>query len=138
MDKMELLCSKKERSELYVPTFRNNYAQMKIDGPKSHGKVFEDDGEHVWIWKKVNPDCTEIEFIYVKQEAEVWVSLLSAKSLFNNTLGYYCYEEGMNKEDITEIVALPRTDIALLNSKGLKAGQYVKLKYLNPKRTTAN
>ena len=84
-------------------------------------------------WKKVNPDCTEIEFIYVKQEAEVWVSLLSAKSLFNNTLGYYCYEEGMNKEDITEIVALPRTDIALLNSNGLKAGQYVKLKYLNPK-----
>ena len=40
-------------------------------------------------------------------------------------------EEGMNKEDIAEIVALPRTDIALLNSKGLKAGQYVKLKYLN-------
>ena len=25
-------------------------------------------------WKKVNPDCTEIEFIYVKKEAEVWVS----------------------------------------------------------------
>ena len=84
-------------------------------------------------WKKVNPDCTEIEFIYVKKEAEVWVSLLSAKSLFNNTLGYYCYEEGMAKEDVAEIVALPRTDIALLNSKGLKAGQYVKLKYLNPK-----
>lgn len=84
-------------------------------------------------WKKVNPDCTEIEFIYVKQEAEVWISLLSAKSLFNNTLGYYCYEEGMSKDDITEIVALPRTDISILNSKGLKAGQYVKLKYLNPK-----
>ena len=43
------LCSDKERSELYVPTFRNNYAQMKIDGPKSHGKVFEDDGDRVWI-----------------------------------------------------------------------------------------
>lgn len=53
LDTMELLCSKKERSELYVPTFRNNYAQMKIDGPKSHGKVFEDDGERVWIWKEV-------------------------------------------------------------------------------------
>ena len=26
---------------------------MKIDGPKSHGKVFEDDGDHVWIWDEV-------------------------------------------------------------------------------------
>lgn len=50
---MELLCSDKERSELYVPTFRNNYSQMKLDGPKSHGKVFEDDGDQVWIWKEV-------------------------------------------------------------------------------------
>lgn len=48
--RMERLCSDKERPELYVPTFRNNYAQMKLDGPKSHGKVFEDDGERVWIW----------------------------------------------------------------------------------------
>ena len=84
-------------------------------------------------WKKVNPECTEIDFIYVKEEAEIWVSLLSAKSLFNNTLGYYCYEEGMSKDDVTEIIALPRTDISLLSSKGLKSGQYVKLKYLNPK-----
>lgn len=53
LDAMESLCSNKERSELYVPTFRNNYSQMKIDGPKSHGKVFEDDGERVWIWKEV-------------------------------------------------------------------------------------
>lgn len=52
LDTMELLCSNKERSELYVPTFRNNYSQMKIDGPKSHGKVFEDDGDNVWIWKE--------------------------------------------------------------------------------------
>lgn len=50
---MELLCSDKSRSELYVPTFRNNYSQMKIDGPKSYGKVFEDDGERVWIWREV-------------------------------------------------------------------------------------
>ena len=53
LNTMELLCSNKERSELYVPTFKNNYSQMKIDGPKSHGKVFEDDGEQVWIWKEV-------------------------------------------------------------------------------------
>lgn len=50
---MERLCSDKEHQELYVPTFKNNYSQMKIDGPKSHGKVFEDDGENVWIWSEV-------------------------------------------------------------------------------------
>lgn len=53
LDTMERLCSDKTHSELYVPTFRNNYSQMKIDGPKSHGKVFEDNGEQVWIWKEV-------------------------------------------------------------------------------------
>lgn len=50
---MERLCSDKEHPELYVPTFKNNYSQMKIDGAKSHGKVFEDDGENVWIWSEV-------------------------------------------------------------------------------------
>jgi len=50
---MEHLCSDIEHSELYVPTFRNNYSQMKLEGPKSHGKVFEDDGENVWIWSEV-------------------------------------------------------------------------------------
>lgn len=53
LETMELLCSDKAKSELYVPTFRNNYFQMKIDGPKSYGKVFEDDGERVWLWKEV-------------------------------------------------------------------------------------
>ena len=53
LDAMEQLCSKKERSELYVPTFKNNYSQMKIDGPKSYGRVFEDDGDRVWIWEEV-------------------------------------------------------------------------------------
>ena len=50
---MERLCSNKDRPDLYVPTFRINYAQMKLDGPKSLGKVFEDDGDRVWIWDEV-------------------------------------------------------------------------------------
>lgn len=50
---MERLCSDSNNSELYVPTFKNNYSQMKLDGPKSHGKVFEDDGETVTIWHEV-------------------------------------------------------------------------------------
>ena len=29
---MERLCSDKERPDLYVPTFKNNYSQMKLDG----------------------------------------------------------------------------------------------------------
>ena len=53
IDVMERLCSDKDKPELYVTTFKNNYAQMKLDGPKSHGKVFEDDGEKVTIWHEV-------------------------------------------------------------------------------------
>ena len=83
-------------------------------------------------WRNVNAEYTNFDFIYVKKTAEVWISLLSAKSLFNNALGYYCYEEGMAKEDIKEVIAFPRTDIAWFNKKGLKSGEYVKLKYLNP------
>lgn len=83
-------------------------------------------------WKSVNAKYTDENYIYIKEEAEVWISLLSEKSLFNNVLGYYCYTEGMSKDDIDEIVALPRANIALLNRSGLKYGEYVKLKYLNP------
>ena len=83
-------------------------------------------------WRNVNDEYITSDFIYVKKTADVWISLLSAKSLFNNALGYYCYEEGMTKEDIKEIIAFPRTDIAWFNKKGLKSGEYVKLKYLNP------
>lgn len=53
IDMMERLCSEKDHQELYVPTFKNNYSQMKIDGAKSHGRVFEDNGKNVWIWSEV-------------------------------------------------------------------------------------
>lgn len=53
LNMMERLCSDKERPDLYVPTFRNNYSQMKTDAGNPHGKVFEDDGERVWIWEEV-------------------------------------------------------------------------------------
>lgn len=53
IDDMEHLCSDKNNQELYVQTFKNNYSQMKLDGPKSHGKVFEDDGKTVAIWHEV-------------------------------------------------------------------------------------
>ena len=66
LTEMEQICSNKECSELYVPTFRNNYAQMKIDGPKSHGKVFEDDGEHVWIWKEVETELRKYQDAFLE------------------------------------------------------------------------
>jgi len=66
---LEGLCSDKEHPELYVPTFKNNYAQMKIDGPKSHGKVFEDDGVNVWIWQEVEEVLLKYKpNFYVREE----------------------------------------------------------------------
>ncbi len=53
LNDLEEICSKEEIVELYVPTFRNNYYQMKIDGAKTYGKVFEDDGKVVKIWSEV-------------------------------------------------------------------------------------
>ena len=84
-------------------------------------------------WRKVKDEYTTADFVEVEKEAEIWISLLGEKSLFNNALGYYCYTEGMTKGDISEIIALPRTNISWLKSTGLKSGEYVKLKYLNPK-----
>lgn len=62
---MEQLCSDKEHLDLYVPTFKNNYSQMKLDGPKSHGKVFEDNGDEVWIW-------SEVEITLIKYKASFY------------------------------------------------------------------
>lgn len=65
---MERLCSDKEHPELYVPTFKNNYFQMKLDGPKSHGKVFEDDGENVWIWSEVETVLLQYKDSFYQRE----------------------------------------------------------------------
>ena len=83
-------------------------------------------------WRKVKEEFTTADFVLVEKEAEVWVGLLSEKSLFNNVLGYFCYTDGMSKEDISEVVAFPRANISLLKSTGLHADEYVKLKYPNP------
>lgn len=66
---MERLCSDKERPDLYVPTFKNNYSQMKLDGPKSHGKVFEDDGDRVWIWDEVEETLMKYKNSFYVEEA---------------------------------------------------------------------
>ena len=65
---MERLCSEKEHPELYVPTFKNNYSQMKIDGAKSHGKVFEDDGENVWLWSEIEDTLLKYKLSFYSRE----------------------------------------------------------------------
>lgn len=68
IDEMEHLCSDKNVPELYVPTFKNNYSQMKLDGSKSHGKVFEDDGENVWIWSEVEETLMKYKTSFYSEE----------------------------------------------------------------------
>ena len=65
---MERLCSDEEHPQLYVPTFKNNYFQMKFDGPKSHGKVFEDDGKNVWIWSEVETVLLQYKDSFYQRE----------------------------------------------------------------------
>lgn len=65
---MEQLCSDMEHLELYVPTFKNNYSQMKLDGPKSHGKVFEDNGDEVWIWSEVGKTLIKYKASFYSEE----------------------------------------------------------------------
>lgn len=83
-------------------------------------------------WQKVKDEYTTADFVLVEKEAEVWISLLSEKSLFSNALGYFCYKEGMSKDNISEIIAFPHTKISLIKNHGLKEGEYIKLKYMNP------
>lgn len=50
---MEKLCLDRTREDVYTPTFRNNFTQMKIETEKSTGKVFEERNGIVTIWDRV-------------------------------------------------------------------------------------
>ena len=41
---------------------------MTFDGPRSHGKVFEDDGENVWIWEEIKPRLMQYKDAFYKGE----------------------------------------------------------------------
>lgn len=41
---------------------------MKLDGPKSHGKVFEDDGNRVWIWSEVEETLFQYKASFYQSE----------------------------------------------------------------------
>ena len=52
-------CGDTNNSDVYMSTFGSNFAQMKFDGERSHGKVFEvDENGVVTIWDHV-ADCLE-------------------------------------------------------------------------------
>jgi hypothetical protein len=53
IDAMKRLCSDENNLELYVPTFKNNCSQKKLDDLKGRGKVFEVEGETLIIWQEV-------------------------------------------------------------------------------------
>jgi len=67
LETLEKKCINPRNSNLYVPTFKSNYAQMKFDGPKSHGKVFVDDGEIVEIWDEIRSTLMEFKSHFINQ-----------------------------------------------------------------------
>jgi len=59
-DDLERMCSdEKKHPDTYVRDFRGNFTQMKIDAPKSHGKVFEVNNGIVTIWTLVKDTLME-------------------------------------------------------------------------------
>jgi hypothetical protein len=60
LDALEKSCSDEVTyPATYVRDFRGNFNQMKIDAPKSHGKVFEIDNGNVVIWGYVKGPLME-------------------------------------------------------------------------------
>ena len=51
---LEARCQDQSRHpDVYVRDFKGNFASMKTDKGKSHGKVFLDDGYNISIWDEV-------------------------------------------------------------------------------------
>ena len=63
---IEKLCLNADRQDTYVPTFRNNFMQMKIETPKSTGKVFEEKNGFVEIWDRVKDVVAKYEDAFTK------------------------------------------------------------------------
>lgn len=61
---MRQLCKQRELQEKFFDT---NYAAMKSDAGKNHGKTFEDDGENVWIWDFVKSTLLQYKADFYKE-----------------------------------------------------------------------
>lgn len=63
---LEHRCSDQTKyPKTYVRDFRGNFAQMKIDAPKSHGKVFQIEGGTVVIWDYVKDTLMEYKSVFL-------------------------------------------------------------------------
>lgn len=65
IDLMKGLCIDRGMNE---HQFKINYASMKLDSSNSHGKIFEDDGENVWIWEKIKPRLMQYKNNFCKED----------------------------------------------------------------------
>lgn len=86
-------------------------------------------------WRSADREYYKRTDIYVKEDAQIWISMLHSGSLFDNVLGYFSYKGDIQNVDpasIKEIIAFPRASIVRLFRSGLKAGEAVQLKYYNP------
>lgn len=80
---------------------------------------------------KVDKKYTSQSSIFVENDTEIWLSIVSDKSSYNNSISYYCYNNSVEKNNIKEIIAFPSTKTySLLN--GINCGDYIKLKYMDP------
>lgn len=66
-DDLAKRCSDTEHYDVFVPTFRSNFEQMKIDAEKSHGKVFViDENNVVSLWDYVADDVERFKGDFLK------------------------------------------------------------------------
>lgn len=72
-DMMARYCNNaSEHPDVYVPTFNSNFAQMKFDGEKSHGKVFDVDAEGVvTIWHYVENRIEEYKNHFILHTTDI-------------------------------------------------------------------
>ena len=70
VDFLRGICSD-QSSDTYVPSFSSNYSQMKINAPKSHGKVFEEHGGYVEIYEGVKAFLLKYKNQFFDEEKEM-------------------------------------------------------------------
>ena len=67
---IQRLCSDYNNSPYYVKNFAGTYASLKVDNITSNDKVFEDDGERVWIWEEVEKELLKYEKYFYDPEKD--------------------------------------------------------------------
>lgn len=66
LEELEERCSDKvDHEETYVKDFKGNFNQMKIDSPKSHGKVFEIENGYVIIWSEIKDTLNQYSNLFI-------------------------------------------------------------------------